>query len=40
MNICSDRTFCVVILEGYGVAGMYIIVLGNSIGCSVVWVIA
>ena len=37
---CNDRTFCVIILRGYGVAGMYIVVLGHSIGCSVVWVIA
>ena len=29
-NKCSDRPFCVVILEGYGVAGMYIVVLGHS----------
>ena len=28
--ICSDRPFYVVILEGYGVAGIYIEVLGHS----------
>ena len=26
---CNDLTFCVIILEGYGVAGMYIVVLGH-----------
>ena len=30
IHICNDRTFCVIILEGYGVAGMYIVVLGHS----------
>ena len=28
--ICNDHPFCVVVLEGYGVAGMYIVVLGYS----------
>ena len=28
--IGNDRTFCVIILEGYGVAGMYIVVSGHS----------
>ena len=28
--MCNDRPFYVVILEGYGVAGMYIVVLGHS----------
>ena len=36
--MCNDRPFCVVILEGYSVAGVYIVVLGLSIGCQVVWV--
>ena len=27
-----------VILEGYSAAGMWIVVLGHSIGCQVVWV--
>ena len=28
--MCNDRTFCVIILEGYGVAEMYIVVLGDT----------
>ena len=28
--ICNDRTFCVGILRGHGVAGRYIVVLGHS----------
>ena len=28
--MCNDRPFYVVILEGYGVAGIYIEVLGHS----------
>ena len=27
---CNDRPFYVVVLEGYGVAGIYIVVLGHS----------
>ena len=27
---CNDSPFCVVVLEGNGVAGMYIVVLGHS----------
>ena len=30
MYLCNDRAFCVIILEGYSVAGMYIVVLGHS----------
>ena len=30
MYMCNDRPFCVIILEGYRVAGMYIVVLGHS----------
>ena len=28
--MCNDRPFYVVILEGYSVAGIYIVVLGHS----------
>ena len=30
LHLCNDRPFYVVILEGYGVAGIYIEVLGHS----------
>ena len=36
--MCNDRPFYLVILEGYSAAGMWIVALGRSIRCQVVWV--